>query len=275
MPSPTIKFRFQRCDACSALTLRAPCARRARSGKLAGMPKRVRWMVLGCLGFVACEGPSGRRDSGDDGGSTNDGHTVGGAPAAGGAAAGTAGATGGALNPTGGQGGTLGGQSGSGGATCAPEGISCSFREACDILGCGTAWSHYDEKLCERGSCAQSGTCELGERCVAAPVAGRFDGPCSNLADSCERTASGCECRYREQCFPSAVCLLVDVFPPENDCPIAALDCAELDQAERTLRGYLDGDVFLEPYEAPENVASSLEACRADVEARLRAECLR
>ncbi|HEX6275848.1 MAG TPA: hypothetical protein VFZ53_22555 [Polyangiaceae bacterium] len=211
----------------------------------------------------------------------------------------------GASNPMGGQGGTTGGQGGRGGTgppggnpstggagarggesgtggeaggggdTCTLSGITCSFRETCDILGCGTAWSHYDEKMCERGSCAPTGTCELGERCVAAPVAGRFDEPCSNLAESCETTASGCECRYHEECFPSAVCLRVDLFPPENDCPIADLDCAELDQADRTLRGYLDGDVFFEPYEPPANVASSLEACRAAVEARWQAECLR
>jgi hypothetical protein len=65
------------------------------------------------------------------------------------------------------------------------------------------------------------------------------------------------------------------LFPPENDCPIADLDCAELDQAQRILNGYLEGDVFLDPYEPPANVAASLETCRAAVGARMREECLR
>jgi hypothetical protein len=154
-------------------------------------------------------------------------------------------------------------------------GNTCSFDAACDVLGCGSAWSQYTEGMCVRASCAESGLCEGGERCVAAPVAGRFDEPCGNQADSCDVTASGCECLYYEECFPSAVCLPVDEFPPANDCPIAELDCEGLEQAAETLRGYLDGDVFLEPYDPPGNIASSLQACLDAVAERALDVCER
>ncbi|HEX6276258.1 MAG TPA: hypothetical protein VFZ53_24630 [Polyangiaceae bacterium] len=270
------------------------------------MLRWVWWTVVGCLGFVACGGSSLRNDAGNDG-SSNDDQSTGGMPGSGGATSGTGGSNGGTTNPTGGRGGTTAGRGGTtsgGGGTTGGRGgtggegagagepstggdaggggrpvcelaggVTCSFEDSCTVLGCGKAWSHYDENRCGRTGCEETGLCEAGERCVAAPVAGRFDDPCGNQADSCDVTASGCECLYYEECFPSAVCLPVGEFPPDDDCPIAELDCEGLEQAAATLRGYLDGDAFLEPYEPPGNIASSLQACLDAVAARALHVC--
>ena len=154
--------------------------------------------------------------------------------------------------------------------------MTCSFDESCAVLGCGTAWSRYDENRCVRADCAGTGLCGAGERCVSAPVGGGFDEPCGNESDSCDVTASGCECLRYEECFASAVCLPIDEFPPEKDCPIANLDCAELERAMATLEAYLDGgsDVFLEPYEAPANLTADLQACFDAVFVRHENECI-
>jgi hypothetical protein len=110
---------------------------------------------------------------------------------------------------------------------------------------------------------------------VSARVAGNFTDVCGNQSDSCGLTEAGCECYPYEECFPSAVCLPVDEFPPEDDCPIENLDCAGLERAVATLEVYLDGgsDVFLEPYEAPANLAADLQACFRVVFARYENEC--
>jgi hypothetical protein len=264
----------------------------------------VWWSVVGLVGFVACGGVSIRNDSGDGG---DDGST-------GGGSAGTREETGGASpggtsSATGGRGITIGGQGGSGARGGTPStggdggrgavsgdaggggdagagaggvstcelagGTSCSFAATCAMLGCGTPWSSYDENLCVRANCALTGVCEAGERCVAAPVAGGFDDPCGNQADSCDATAVGCQCVFYEECFPSAVCLPFDAFPPEKDCPIANLNCGELERAAMTLRAYLDGgsERFLEPYQPPANLAASLRSCADAVAARMARVC--
>jgi hypothetical protein len=131
----------------------------------------------------------------------------------------------------------------------------------------------YDESLCHRTSCEETGTCPAGHRCVAAPVAGRFIDPCRLEVDSCDPSGEACECIEYEECSPGVHCLPVDEFPAEDDCPIADLDCDELEVATLTLEAYLDGSVFFFPYEAPANVASSVQACVDAVEARLDADC--
>jgi hypothetical protein len=261
----------------------------------------VWWPLVGILGFIACGGTSMRRSAGDDDDRPSDDGSLGGAsgskPVSGGTGAngGTGGMSKGGA-PTGGRGGTpatggrgggvpqggVGNTSGDGGAgepgggagapTCELAGGStCSAAATCTALGCGMPWSIYDQNLCQRQSCAESGLCEGGERCVIAPVAGGFRAPCHGEADSCEVTANGCECIHYEECTPTAICLSVDEFPADNDCPIGTLDCAGLEQAAATLEAHITGDGFFfpDPYELPGNLAASLEACAQAVGLRL------
>jgi hypothetical protein len=243
----------------------------------------------------------GDDDSSDDGTSGSAGVSgTGGTSGSTGARGGTGGTSKGGSPNTGGRGGTggtpgtggrggsvpqggAGNTSGDGGAAGEPGGSAgapmcelaggstCSATATCTALGCGMPWSIYDDDLCLHQSCAESGLCEGGERCVIAPVAGDFAAPCHSQADSCERLSSGCECIFYGECSPVARCLSVDEFPPEDDCPIGNLDCAGLEQAAATLEAYIEGDGFLfpDPYELPSNLVASLQACAQAVGLRL------
>src|SRR5688572_24806190 len=195
--NPTVGSDRTECRASLAMTcgmLCYPCSMRAW----------VWWTaVVGYLGFAAC----GKSTSDDDDDASAHGGTSGASGSSGSSRGGTSNPDGGRGGMSGGQGGTTAGQGGSGaqgggtggdgsqsgepgaggdaGGGGAPScmlagGVTCSFQAACDVLGCGTAWSQYDAHMCVRTSCAESGLCEAGERCVASPVAGRFNDPCGN-----------------------------------------------------------------------------------------------
>jgi hypothetical protein len=253
---------------------------------------------MGVLGLVACGKSASHDDDESTGGGTSgsagtaagvSGASQGGA-SQGGASQGGAIATGGRGGTTGGRGGSVsaggspgaaGAEAGTGGDAGGGEGpsctlaggVSCSFDAACEVLGCGRAWSSYDDAMCVRENCAETGVCAPGKRCVTSPVGGRFDEICRNEADSCDPSGDRCECLYYEECFPSAVCLSDEEFPTSDECPIANLDCTELSQATETVDAYLHGDGFLEPYEPPPNLAASLNACAQAVAERFALHC--
>ena len=270
---------------------------------------RFQWAVAVTLVVAQCGGSSLKREEAGDG----DGSAEGGASGSTGARGGTTGNAGaGATNPTGGRGGsgatTAGGgrvSGGSGGSSaggagdggngavsgaagsdggaagepgCTPFLVSpsdCSREDTCRVLECGAPWSLYDAQGCDRTECTETGTCPAGERCVPAPVLGKYDDPCFYHPDSCSIDEDECFCSVWEECIPLAVCLPIAEFPPERDCPIDdPMDCLALAQAVETLEAYRDGTPFIFfPYEPPPALAESVESCAMRLAGALQAEC--
>jgi hypothetical protein len=267
-------------------------------------------VVVFVLAVTHCGGSSTRREPAGDG--FEDGGTSGSA----GARGGTAGASiGGATNPGGGRGGAGattasggrapaggsggsraggggfaggdGGDAGSAGSAgepgCTPvlgsDITDCSREDTCLAVECGEPWSIFDDAGCGRTQCTETGTCPAGERCVPAVVAGKYDDPCFYHPDSCSYSDDECLCAVWEECFPLAVCLPEDEFPPSRDCPIdraaddAPADCFLLSRAVMTLEAYRDGSEFFFPYEPPPVLAASVESCAMRLADALQAEC--
>ena len=271
---------------------------------------RFWWVVAMIAVVVDCGGSSVRRGAagdGGDGGGSEDGGTSGSAGTRGGTA-GTS--TAGATSPTGGRGGgggttavggriSGGGSGGSGnsagqgadagdggvgggaGAAGAPScefalvgGSDCSREETCQALECGAPWSIYDVGGCGRTECTETGVCPFGERCVPAPVLGKYDDPCFYHPDSCDNFGGPCACSVWEECLPLALCLPEGEFPPSRDCPIdAPIDCVALSQAVETLEAYRDGTEFIWPYEPAPVLSASVESCATRLADALQAEC--
>jgi len=90
--------------------------------------------------------------------------------------------------------------------------------------------------------------------------------------DTCYATTEGCTCWPNVECGPSVLCVPIDEFPPERDCPLEGRDCAGLARAAATLEAYFSYGFGFE-YDPPPHVRSSLEACADAVATRLAAEC--
>ncbi len=266
------------------------------------------WWAVAVLAVVAhCGGTSVRREDAGDGDGSEDGGTSGTLGARGGTG-GTAGIdvpTGGrggsgSTTPAGGRvsgggtGGTIGASAGDGGdgavsgaagsdggsagePSCDEDLVpsTCSPEDTCEILECGAPWSFFDARHCRRTECTQTGTCSAGERCVPAPVLGKYDDSCSYGWDSCEHDAEGtCQCIYYEECAPLALCIPEDEFPPSRDCPIEdPMDCFGLSRAVAALEAYRDGTQFFFPYDPPPALAASVEACAERLATALQSEC--
>jgi hypothetical protein len=245
------------------------------------------WWMMAIVAVVAhCGGSSERRERSGDGDGSEDGGTSGTGGARGGAAGtSTAGVgttmTGGGGVLRGGSGGYAGAAGSDGGAAgepgCTPRLVGpseCSHEETCRALECGAPWSLYDEEGCERTECTETATCRAGERCVPAPVLGKYDDPCFYHPDSCDLYEGECSCAVWEECLPLAVCLPVAEFPPERDCPIDdPMDCAALAGAVETLGVYRDGTEFFFPYDPPEALDASVESCAMRLARALQVAC--
>jgi hypothetical protein len=150
-------------------------------------------------------------------------------------------------------------------------GIYCSAEDTCRALDCGQPWSLYDEHGCARQECTSTGECPTGLRCVPAPVGGEFTRSCFQGYDSCDTASGACQCYQYLECGSRAVCLSESAFPPDHDCPIAGLDCAELRQAAATVRDYLDQVDSLEFVVQPAQLTSMVDTCEQKIQQALSA----
>lgn len=206
------------------------------------------------LGAGASSGQSGRAGSGEaaEAGAVGVAGDVG-AAGVGGVTAGSAGRGGRGGSGGAGGAGAPGGQAGECPAPerdpldhceVAPLGSrsECSFEDTCRGLSCGSPWSMHDEDGCLRRSCTSSDECDAGERCLPAPVAGRFDDCFGSGSDGCEY-ASGCDCScsFLEDCVQRSVCVSEAEYPVGSafECPVEGMDCDELSRAVEVVRGYI------------------------------------
>ena len=144
-------------------------------------------------------------------------------------------------------------------------GIYCSKNAFCEALECGKPWSLFDANGCARELCWSDDACANGSRCVPAPVAGKFDATCFEEYDSCEDSSGACECMPYPECGARALCLSVQEFPPESECPVESFSCAELSRTAVNLQAYADEEDFLVTSETSSAVKGRTEACRAKV----------
>ena len=176
----------------------------------------------------------------------------------------------------GGTGGDAGGGGDAGSSVCDFEltgSTSCGRAQTCEKLECGAPWSSHDATGCRRSQCTETGTCPAGERCVPAPVLGRFDDACYNEIDGCDLDPSGvCFCSAYEECAPLALCVPEDEFPQANDCPLP-VTCSAVEKALSTLTAYRDGTDFFFDYQPPAALATSVERCAAKLLQRYENEC--
>jgi hypothetical protein len=157
---------------------------------------------------------------------------------------------------------------------------ACSPEASCAGLGCGKPWSYFDGELCRRELCFNSSYCSGAERCVATPVAGKFEFPHGEF-DLCNPDASDCSCvcgYFPDGNFWPGACLTDEELPP-TECPIENLDCSALIAAGEVT------DAFLALYEdhpdptelgaggATGDTFEGLQACRQKIEEREFSVC--
>jgi hypothetical protein len=147
------------------------------------------------------------------------------------------------------------------------NGSSCSFEATCEVLGCGAPWARQGADGCLRRGCDWDFSCDDGERCIHAPVAGAFDDSLTVDCESCELHDGqcGCTCLEGVESF-RAVCLSRSEFPPAMDCPIDGLSCAELAAAANVVNRYRNHDDLFEPQEA-------LDLCFEKIADRRSTQC--
>jgi hypothetical protein len=241
-------------------------------------------LAMRCGGESVVQGAGGSAGQGQSGGSGGKG--AGGVGASGGVGAtsmggGETGGVGGGLAGTAGMpfGGTAGlglagysqgGIPGDAFAHCTPRalqyGADCSFEDACEALECGAAWSLHREDGCPRTRCFSDMDCALEERCIAAPITGAYARGFSSGCVHCAYTEGVCSCICSMDLSHRAVCLSMQEIPPA--CPVAGLNCADLETGITSFQDYLDDGRFTG------NVVVRLEECRNRFIAQREGQCL-
>jgi hypothetical protein len=105
-------------------------------------------------------------------------------------------------------------------------------------------------------------------------VLGKYDEPGFYEPDSCNTIGGSCGCAFYEEAAPLALCIPVSEFPPERDCTFESRDCNAIVRALETVSAYRDGSAFFFPYDPPEDLAQSVEACEQKLLELLETTCV-
>lgn len=117
--------------------------------------------------------------------------------------------------------------------------------------------------------CVSDTECDLGERCVPAPVAGSYDDFFTSGCESCDyfQGQGECICTCYDDAVQRALCVSTAELPGTADCPADGLSCSALLQALQRFSEYGMNAEY------GSSVLSRLDDCWWKFRSRWQAEC--